>query len=340
MMTLPTRRNVPLLVLLLAARGLAGQSPSTTSRYLVTTTSLSLFDSGPKLCIGIDPTDPTGVWWWQEGQSGCSTRSTGPDVFPAQYGTVTTGSDQMSINVHFRLAMHVGDPLEVRLTIRGGRMFVSGADVPDTGQDVGGVAVERRDGLVPPFVALTHSGSAQAAINARQAWGPVVNGLRMAVALTEPGAAPSRGTLFDVMFQNVGDKEVVLELGVRSNTERFLFPVRLLLDDPDGHSMELRLDDRAQITSGRLDDLTVPLPAGATHVVRVHLEQYVARTALSPLYVPLGALGEGHYRIASQFEGVGLQFPASGHLANTPPPVLPFWIGTLRSNVLDFDVSP
>jgi hypothetical protein len=107
----------------------------------------------------------------------------------------------------------------------------------------------------------------------------------------------------------------------------------------DGHSMDLRLNDSEPITSGRLDDLTVPVPAGATHVVRVNLAKYVARTAVGPQYVPLGSLGAGHYRITSQFEGVGLQFPALGHPANTPPPVLPFWIGTLRSNVLDFDVS-
>jgi hypothetical protein len=236
------------------------------------------------------------------------------------------------------LGMHVGAPLDVRLTIRNDRVFVSGSDVPDTGQDVG-VAVERQDDLAPPFSFLTHSGAAQAAINAGQAWGRVVNGLRMAMALVKADP-PTNGAEFDVMFQNVSDQELVLELGVRSNMDRFLFPVSLMLDDSDGHSMDLRLNDRAQITSGRLDDLTVSVPGGATHVVRVNLKQYVARTAISPLYVPLGSLGAGHYRITSQFEGVGLQFPWLGHSANTPPPVLPFWIGTLGSNVLDFDVLP
>ena len=160
------------------------------------------------------------------------------------------------------------------------------------------------------------------------------------MALIKPGPVSANGAQFDVMFQNVGDKALVLELGVRSNTDRFLFPVRLMLDDSDGHRMDLRLNDSDPITSGRLHDLTVPVPAGATHVVRVNLEKYVARTAVSPLYMPASglALGAGHYRITSQFEGVG--FPALGHPANTPPPVLPLWVGTLRSNVLDFDVSP
>ncbi len=300
-------------------------------------TPLSL-GSGLGLCVGVDHTDPTGVWWWEPGRSGCSTRSTDPDVFPAQGAAVTPVSDQTT-GIHFRMGMHVGAPLDVHLTIRNGRMFVSGSDVPDTGQDVG-VQVERLDNLLPPSSFLTHSGAAQAAINARQAWGPVVSGLCLAMALIKPGPVPTNGAEFDVMFQNVGDKELVLELGVRSNTDRFLYPVRLMLDDSDGHSMDLRLNDSEAITSGRLNDLTVSVPARATHVVRVNLEKYVARTAVSPLYVPLGSLGAGHYRITSQFEGVGLQFPVLGHSVNTPPPVLPFWIGTLGSNVLDFDVSP
>jgi hypothetical protein len=314
-----------LIALVLVARGAAGQVlPAATGRYLVTTAPLSISDVGPGLCVGVDATDPTGIWWWEPGQSGCSSRSTGPDVFPAQEGAVAVASDRTTIDARFKVGQHVGPPRDVRLTIRNGRMFVYGSDVPDTGADVG-VPVKRSDDLVLPFGSLTHSGSAQAAINARQGWGPAVNGLRMAVALVKPGPVPTQNAQVDVMFQNVGDTEFVLELGVRDVSTRSFYPVRLNLTDPRGSSVELRFKDGEHpVVSGRVDDLTVSVPAGATHVLRLNLEQYGA------------ALSGGRYRIASQFEGVGPQ------LLHSQPPTIGqrFWIGTLQSAPLDFDVAP
>jgi hypothetical protein len=318
-----------IIVLLLVARPVSGQVvPSGAGRYLVTSAPLSLSASGPGLCVGVDPTDPTGIWWWEPGRSGCSSRSTGPDVFSAYDGAITVDSDQTTIEVRFKIGQHVGPPRDVRLTIRNGRIFVTGSDVPDAGADVG-VSVKRMDDLVPPVVSLTHSGSAQAAINARQQWGPVVNGLRMAIAQAGPGPLPKQDTQFDVMFQNVGNTDVVLELGIREfggrdGEARAPYPVRLNLIDPRGNSTELHFNDGPQpIVTRGVEDFTAQLPAGATHVLRLNLEQYGA------------ALTGGRYRITSEFEGVGPQ--RHSQTAATDPR---FWIGTLESGPIDFDVAP
>jgi hypothetical protein len=316
-----------LIVLLLVARAAGQVAPAATGRYVVTTSPLSIFNSGPTLCIGVDPTDPRGIWWWEPGQSGCSSRSTVPDVFSAYEGAVAVASDRTTIDAHFKLGMHVGEPLDIRLTIRDGRMFVTGSDVPDTGADVAnfGVPVARSDDLVLPFGSLTHSGSAQDAINARQNWGPAVNGVRMAVALVKPGPVPQQGAELDVMFQNVGDTELMLELGVRDNWTRSFYPIRLDLTNPSGRSMQASfMDGQHPSFTGRLDDLTVSVPAGATHVLRLNLEKYGV------------ALSVGHNRIATYFEGVGPQ------LLHSQPPQAGrrFWIGTLQSGSLDVDVAP
>jgi hypothetical protein len=60
---------------------------------------------------------------------------------------------------------------------------------------------------------LTPSSSAQSLIDSRQVWGADVAGLRMAISLTKSDAVPNRGAEFYVAFQNIGDKDVALNLG-------------------------------------------------------------------------------------------------------------------------------
>src|SRR5262245_38875523 len=58
-------------------------------RFVVTAAPIDVGISGRGLCIAVDPNDSTGVWWWQPGHSGCSSRSTGPGVFRADDARVT-----------------------------------------------------------------------------------------------------------------------------------------------------------------------------------------------------------------------------------------------------------
>jgi hypothetical protein len=123
----------------------------------------------------------------------------------------------------------------------------------------------------------------------------------MAISLTKPGTVPNRGAEFYVAFQNVGDKDVVLNLGAMLGNGAVQWPeaVRLMLTDPQGNSRELHfVDRRYPAIAGRLDDFIVALRTGAIYILRLNVEQY-----WGPDPAPLRALGDGHYRIASQFEG-------------------------------------
>ena len=91
-------------------------------RYVVTAAPIDVGIS-TGLCIAVDPTDPKGVWWWEPGRSGCSSRSTGPGVFRADDATVATGGRSAMIDVHFRLQLHTGPGegprfADVRLALR------------------------------------------------------------------------------------------------------------------------------------------------------------------------------------------------------------------------------
>ena len=83
------------------------------------------------MCVAVDPADPQGVWWWEPGQSGCSSRSTGPGVFRAGQATVVTRTESAKTEVGFRLHLH-GLPgstmpsfVDVRLAIQDGNMLAA-----------------------------------------------------------------------------------------------------------------------------------------------------------------------------------------------------------------------
>jgi hypothetical protein len=95
----------------------------TPPRYLVTTAPIDVGVVSTALCVGIDPGDERGVWWWEPGRSGCGTRSTGPDTFHAERAEVKGGS---VIEVSFRLQLKraPGSPLpdfaDVHLVVEDG----------------------------------------------------------------------------------------------------------------------------------------------------------------------------------------------------------------------------
>jgi hypothetical protein len=105
-----------------------------------------------------------------------------------------------------------------------------------------------------------------------------------------------------------------------------------MLTDSQRNLRELHfVDRRYPARLGRLDDFIVALRTGATYILRLNFEQY-----WGPGPDPLLALGDGHYRIASQFEGTGAR------LLNGDTPgvaLMHIWTGMLQSNSLDFDVS-
>ena len=122
------------------------QTPSpaaSVDRYIVTVRPIDV-GVGAGLCIAVDPTNPHGVWWWEPGRTGCTSRSTGPDVFPAESARVVAASPAGRLNVSFRLPTHSSTRpfVDVRLIVEDGMMrnTTSAAAVP---------VVRRKDLKIP-----------------------------------------------------------------------------------------------------------------------------------------------------------------------------------------------
>ena len=58
-----------LLAVALAACRTAPQRSPALPRYVVTAAPLAVGVVSKELCIGVDPADPRGVWWWEPGAS-------------------------------------------------------------------------------------------------------------------------------------------------------------------------------------------------------------------------------------------------------------------------------
>jgi catechol 2,3-dioxygenase-like lactoylglutathione lyase family enzyme len=113
-------------------------------RYLVTSTPIDVGLVNTGLCVAVDRRDPQGVWWWEPGASGCTSRSTGPQVFHADKAAVSPSARPELTAVSFRLGLHSRTPtyLDVRLAIEDGRLRSL-----DTGA---AVTLQRRNDLVVP----------------------------------------------------------------------------------------------------------------------------------------------------------------------------------------------
>ena len=101
-------------------------------RYIVTTKPLDVGVS-PGLCVALDPSDGRGLWWWEPGDGGCSSRSTGPDlVHPSD--VMVSRSESGAVAAVFQLGTHsTSRPfVVVRLVVTGTEMLANetGSRVP------------------------------------------------------------------------------------------------------------------------------------------------------------------------------------------------------------------
>lgn len=108
------------LVVLIVPAAIACQSvaPSRPSvdRYLVTAVPIDVGDR-IKLCVAVDR-DDKGIWWWMPGETGCASRSSGPDLFRPEGASVSQPAAG-STSISFRLGTHsaVRPFIDVRLII-------------------------------------------------------------------------------------------------------------------------------------------------------------------------------------------------------------------------------
>ena len=114
---------------------LAVVSCQSVPRYIVTDTPVDV-GVAPGLCIAVDPNDEHGVWWWQAGQHGCASQSTGPGLFHPEDAIVSRAAASGPVAISFRLGTHSNTRpwVDVRLTLdqTGMRSSATGSQVSVT----------------------------------------------------------------------------------------------------------------------------------------------------------------------------------------------------------------
>jgi len=133
------RAMAVLAVLVPSVIGCRTQTPSAPG-YIVTAAPIGVAGVSRALCVGVNPSDTQGVWWWEPGSSGCASRSTGPGVFHADHSAVAAANGTQAIEVRLRVRLKRApsstspDFVDIRLEIENGhiRDAASGATVATT----------------------------------------------------------------------------------------------------------------------------------------------------------------------------------------------------------------
>ena len=154
--------------------------------------------------------------------------------------------------------------------------------------------------------------------------GATTDGLQMSllVSITNP-TDPE----FEVAIQNVGEKDVCLNLGMMLAYGKVMIPdrIHLQIKDSDGQLLNLDfVDRRFPAIAGRLDDYLVPLRAGSTYTLTLRLDQFVSPTTGEP-----PQLKPGRYEVSAHFHGDGA---AASNADTAGVKLMNFWKGNLQSN--------
>jgi hypothetical protein len=140
--------------------------------------------------------------------------------------------------------------------------------------------------------------------------------------------------IFVVELKNVGFADTVLNLGymLGNGSRQYPAAVTLVFDDSTGKRFEIKLSGPASV-AGRIDPLVVPLPIGASLRLPVHLAKVWNPEARINEYVI--ELTEPH-TVRAQFDGKGVD-RAEANSDVKGVALMPFWVGSARSNTLLID---
>jgi hypothetical protein len=161
------------------------------------------------------------------------------------------------------------------------------------------------------------------------------SGLRMSVRLDSNHVADPKVPKFTVELQNTGEKDLILNLGFMLANGKNQYPnaIVLILTDSKGKIRRFELTGPA-IIAGRLDPLIVPLPVGSTFSIPVDPEKYWVLESKEFEYKGK----PGTYLIEAQLTGKGLS-QQEANLDVKGLALLPYWMGTISSNRLQFEFA-
>ena len=109
-------------------------------------------------------------------------------------------------------------------------------------------------------------------------WGNPVDGLQMRIYLDQAGTGQSKVPRFKVELRNVGEKDLLLNLGImtRSGEQQYHSAVSLILVDSQRLFQFIELKRSLPASEAGKETLYLPLPVGASFSFPVDLDNYWA----------------------------------------------------------------
>jgi hypothetical protein len=152
--------------------------------------------------------------------------------------------------------------------------------------------------------------------------GPPVDGVQLCLA--------SAGSNLRLVFQNIGNRDVTLNLGIMMANGKVQLPTNVAINftDAQGKSRLFKFGDkRYPAVAGRLDDYVVPLGAGSAYSLQLTLDQFSCDET-NEFSIPLS---RGKNLLTARFEGTGAR---TANLDMPGMKLMNFWLGKVESNRL------
>lgn len=159
--------------------------------------------------------------------------------------------------------------------------------------------------------------------------------LEISVRIDATAENQSKVPKFRVELRNVGDHDLIFNLGITLANGSKQYPNAIVLTSTDsqGKARQFDLKEPAYI-AGRMDLLIVPLPVASTFPLPVNLGNYWAATSKEFEY----KLERGTYLVEAQFNGRAVS-QQRANLDVKGIALMPFWTGSVASNRLQFKVD-
>jgi hypothetical protein len=154
-------------------------------------------------------------------------------------------------------------------------------------------------------------------------WGPPSNGIQVSLILINPKLND-----LQIAFRNIGNRDVVLNLGSMLANGKVQIPDKIVLNltDAQGKNRVLKYFDARG--SGRVDDYIVPLRVDSIYTLKIKSDQVIGPNPSQSLDI---ALLPGKNSLKAQFQGTNAQFV---NLDTEGIRLMNFWLGLAESNIL------
>ena len=159
-------------------------------------------------------------------------------------------------------------------------------------------------------------------------WGTAVDGLQMSISRIKD--ADPKVPSFQVALRNVGEKDIILNLGAMLANGKMQEPDALsfIITDANGRTLRAHFAGVWSV-DGRVDDYIVPLRAGSMYTLRLSSRSFAL--PIDNMFIAPRLLSSGNSTIMAEFDGGG----AKATNLDTPGlKLMNFWTGKLQSTVL------